>query len=239
MKKTVFILGASSDIGIMTTIKFLENDWKVIAHYNQNQKKLLELKKKYKNNLKFLKMNLNDVKIITKNLVKNKKKLDKIDSYVSLVGLLKKSNYQKLNYKSFINHINVNFYSNLIFINLLIKNMIKKKWGRILLSSSIGTKFGGGKYSYYYSLTKHMNEFIPSIFKQEYAKYILYNVLQIGVTDTKIHSNLPKKNLNLRKKLIPTKRIAKTIEVAEKIFFIASDKNTLIHSQIINISGGE
>ena len=83
-----------------------------------------------------------------------------------------------------------------------------------------------------------MNEFVPSIFKK-YANYIIYNVLQIGVTDTKIHSNLPKKNLNLRKKLIPIKKIAKTNEVAEKIYFIASEKNTLIHSQIINISGGE
>ena len=111
--------------------------------------------------------------------------------------------------------------------------------GRILLSSSIGTKFGGGKDSFYYSLSKHMNEFVPSIFKKTYANYIIYNVLQIGVTDTKIHSNLPKKNLNLRKKLIPIKKIAKTSEVAEKIYFIASEKNTLIHSQIINISGGE
>ena len=45
--------------------------------------------------------------------------------------------------------------------------------------------------------------------------------------------------MNKRKKLIPIKRIAKTEEVANKIYFFASEKNTLIHSQIINISGGE
>ena len=239
MKKKILILGASSDIGIITTVKFLENNWKVVAHYNKNQKILSKLKKKYKSNLEILKINLNNSNNLIKILIKKKELFNKIDSFVSLVGLLKKSNYQKPNYKSFINHVNVNFYSNQIFINFIIKNMIKNKWGRILLSSSIGTKFGGGEDTYYYSLTKHMNEFIPSIFKKKYAKYILYNVLKIGVTNTKIHNNIPKKNLNLRKKLIPTNRIAEPIEVAEKIFFLASEKNTLIHSQIINISGGE
>ena len=239
MKKKILILGASSDIGIATTMKFLKNDWHVVAHCNQNSSKLLKLKKKFTLNLEILKIDLNEISKLPKILNKNKKKLNKVVSFVSLVGLLKKSNYQKINYKLFLSHVNVNFFSNLIFINFLIKNMIKNKWGRILLSSSIGTKFGGGKDSYYYSLSKHMNEFVPSIFKKTYANYILYNVLQIGVTDTKIHTNLPKKNLNLRKKLIPIKRIAKTKEVAEKIFFMASDKNTLIHSQIINISGGE
>ena len=239
MKKKILILGASSDIGIATTIKFLKNDWHVIAHCNLNYSKLLKLKKKYANDLEILKIDLKEINKLPKILNKNKNKLQKVVSFVSLVGLLKASDYQSINYKLFLNHINVNFFSNLIFINFLMKNMIKNKWGRILLSSSIGTKFGGSKDSYYYSLSKHMNEFVPSIFKKTYANYILYNVLQIGVTDTKIHSNLPKKNLNLRKKLIPIKKIAKTNEVAEKIYFIASEKNTLIHSQIINISGGE
>ena len=84
--------------------------------------------------------------------------------------------------------------------------MIKKRWGRILLSSSIGTKFGGGNSTYYYSLSKFMNEFIPSEFRRKYAKYILYNVLQIGVTDTKIHKKISSKNLKSRIKLIPIQK---------------------------------
>ena len=119
------------------------------------------------------------------------------------------------------------------------KNMIKKRWGRILLSSSIGTKFGGGNSTYYYSLSKFMNEFIPSEFRRKYAKYILYNVLQIGVTDTKIHKKISSKNLKSRIKLIPIQKIASTKEVAKKILFLSSEKNTLIHNQVLNISGGE
>ena len=40
-------------------------------------------------------------------------------------------------------------------------------------------------------------------------------------------------------KLIPIERIATPKEVAIKIFFLSSEENTLIHGQVINISGGE
>ena len=117
--------------------------------------------------------------------------------------------------------------------------MINNNWGRILLSSSIGTSYGGGEKTFLYSLSKFSNEFIPKTFKKKYAKYILYNILKIGVTDTKIHRKVPGKNLKKRIELIPTKRMATTKEVSDKIFSLASDENTLIHGQIINISGGE
>ena len=47
------------------------------------------------------------------------------------------------------------------------------------------------------------------------------------------------KNLKKRIKLIPTRRMATIDEVSNKIFSLASEENTLIHGQIINISGGE
>ena len=84
-----------------------------------------------------------------------------------------------------------------------------------------------------------MNEFIPCDFRKKYANYILYNVLQIGVTDTKIHSKISSKNLKSRIKLIPTQKMATTSEVAKQILFLASERNTLIHNQVLNISGGE
>ena len=175
------------------------------------------------------------INFTTKKLIKFKK----IDSFISLTGYIKPVDFDRITYKSFLDHINVNYYSNLIFIRYIYKKMLRNKWGRILLSSSIGTSFGGSEKTFLYSLSKFNNEFIPKIFRSKYANYILYNVLKIGVTNTKIHLKIPSKNLKKRIKLIPTKRMATTEEVSNKIFYLASHENTLIHSQIINISGGE
>ena len=239
MTKQVFILGASSDIGIETVKIFLSNNWNVIAHFNDNAKNLKILQSKNKNRIKLLKINFKHIKKATKVMNNNKKIFKNIISFVSLIGYLKTSSSKKINFESIIEHIKINYFSNVIVLNELKNIMLKKKFGRVLLSSSIGTKFGGSDLTYAYSLSKFMNEFIPSEYKKKYAKTIIYNVLQIAVTKTKIHDKINKKNMNKRRELIPTKKIANPSEVANKIFFLSSEKNTLIHGQLINISGGE
>ena len=237
--KTVLILGCSSGIGAQTARIFLENNWKVIGHYNKNKKKIVELQKEYGTQIKLFKLDLSNSKKILTFAKKKLVPIKKIDSFISLTGYIKTADFDHINRKLFLDHINVNYYSNLIFIKYIYKKMIHNKWGRILLASSIGTSFGGSEKTFLYSLSKFSNEFIPKIFRKKYAKYILYNVLKIGVTDTKLHRKIPNKNLKKRINLIPIKRMATTQEVSEKIFSLASEENTLVHGQIINISGGE
>ena len=67
----------------------------------------------------------------------------------------------------------------------------------------------------------------------------LINSLIIGVTDTKIHKKISKKNLNERKKLIPINRFASTIEISKYIFYLLSEENTFITGENLSISGGE
>ena len=153
--KKVFILGASSDIGIATVKFFLETGWSVIAHYNRNKKNL----KKIKNNrLEYFKFDLKNIDKFKKFISKNKK-INNVDSFVSLTGYIDSKNVLKTDVKSFYDHININYLSNLIVIQKILPFMKLNKFGRILLSSSTGVKFGGGKLTGLYSLTKYMNEF--------------------------------------------------------------------------------
>ena len=117
--------------------------------------------------------------------------------------------------------------------------MIKAKYGRILHCSSIGVKFGGGINTYTYSLAKHCLEFIPQHYKINSKANVLYNVLRIGVTDTKIHKKISKKNLKSRVEKIPLGRIGKPDEIAQYIYFLSSNNNSFITNQVLSISGGE
>ena len=117
--------------------------------------------------------------------------------------------------------------------------MVKNKFGRILHCSSIGVKFGGGENTYSYSLSKHCLEFIPQYYKKVSKFNLLYNVLRIGVTETKIHKKISYKNLKKRVKMIPLKRPAKPKEIADYIHYLSSNHNSFISNQILSISGGE
>ena len=131
------------------------------------------------------------------------------------------------------------YFSNFIIVKYLIKEMIKNKFGRILFTSSIGTKFGGADNTFIYSTSKYLNEFFPRIYKTNVKDNVLINTLQIGLTNTKMTKIDRKKNMKKRINLIPLKRMASPFEVANYIHFLMSEKNTLISNQVINISGGE
>ncbi len=233
--KKVLILGASSDIGVATVKYFLKNNWFVLAHYNNNKKNLSKVKH---SKLKLFKFDLKDVSNFKKFLNKNNQ-FKNIDSFISLTGYIKAKNVMNIEIKSFYDHININYLSNLIVIQKIISYMKKKKFGRILLSSSTGVKFGGGKSTGIYSLTKYMNEFFFNNYNALYKNNVLVNALRIGVTNTKIHKKVKGKNLKKRVKLIPIGRMATTNEVARYIYFYSSEMNTLTTREIIDISGGE
>ena len=234
MKKInkVLILGASSDIGHESIKYYLKNNWKVFGHFN-------------KNNLKIKNKNLTQFKLDflspSKNIENKIKKLKKVkfDAIINLVGYIDNKTFLNFKIKDLEKSIRVNSIVPMYIIKELSSFMVKNKFGRILQTSSIGVKFGGGKNTFNYSISKKTNEFIPRDNKIWAANNVLMNTLVIGATNTKIHNKIEKKNINLRKKLIPMQRFATTLEIAKYIYFLASEENTYITGQILNISGGE
>ena len=72
--KKVLIIGASSDIGIETCKKFLENNWDLTAHFYENNKALEKLKKEYSSRLNIFKFDLKKIYNLEKFLNNNKLK---------------------------------------------------------------------------------------------------------------------------------------------------------------------
>ena len=232
MKKKVLILGGSSDIGLQLAKIFLDKDgYKVDLHYHSNSKAIKNLK--YKCNLIKVDLSVSNYKNILK------KFNDDYDIIVNLVGYTSRKSFEQFKIESLEKTLRINSFIPLLIIRMSIKKMIKKKWGRILNSSSVGVKFGGGNQTFEYSLSKHLNEFIPSYLKKIAEKNIFYNVLKIGLTDTKIHKKISNKNLIARTKLLPIKKMATPSDIANYIYYLSSNENQFITNEIINITGGE
>lgn len=232
MIKKVLILGGSSDIGIEITKKFLDKKiYNVHLHYNSNSKVI----KNFKNNCKLIKVDLSGSN--EKNILK--KFNNDYDIIINLVGYMSGKSFELFTIKSLEKTLRTNSLIPMLIIRKSLKKMIKKKWGRIVNSSSIGVKFGGGIQTFEYSLSKHLNEFIPNYCKKIADKNIFYNTVKIGLTNTKIHKKIPNKNLIKRTKLLPIKKMASSKDIANYIFYIASNENQFITNEVINITGGE
>ena len=230
MKKKILILGGSSDIskGLIKNIDLDKYD--LFLHYNknkpQNLSKQIGLIKK-----DFTLLNVKNSNRLLKNVYS-------YDIIINLIGYIDNKSYLESNYQSLIKSLNANFIAPLFIIKNSIKWMEKNKFGRIINCSSIGTKFGGGKNTFNYSISKHCSEFIPQELRKLSSKNVIFNNIKVGVINTKIHKKISSKKIKNRIKLIPAKRMGETNEIIKLILFLINE-NTYISSETINISGGE
>jgi NAD(P)-dependent dehydrogenase (short-subunit alcohol dehydrogenase family) len=230
MKKKLLILGGSSDIGVELAKKLSNfEEYEVIIHYNKNKKFF-----KKNSECKFLKSDLS--KLNFKNTLKQFR--NDYDIIINLVGYISNSSFQNFKPIDFQKTIYANTLIPLMIIRKSLQNMKKKRFGRIINTSSIGVKFGGGENTFLYSLSKFSNEFIPSYIKKLASNNILYNCVRIGVVDTKFHHKIKNKNLKERASFIPMKRVAKKEEIADLMVYLINN-NKFINNEIINITGGE
>ena len=228
--RKILILGGNSDIGIKVIEKLVNiKNFQLCVHFNKNFPR-----KKYAKKIKFIKKNLHNIneKNVTKNFDKN------YDIIINLVGYVSNQSFLNFNLKETFKTILINSFVPFLIIRNSLKNMTKKRYGRIINTSSVGVKFGGSSKTFSYSLSKHLNEFIPSEVKKLYSHNILYNTLRIGVTDTKFHKKIKNKSIKNRVKMIPIKKMASTNDIAEYIIYLVRDNN-YVTNEIISITGGE
>ena len=235
-QRTVLVTGANSDIGAELCRYFLDNGDNVIAMINSSSDNLEELSNRLS---EIVKLDFSN-SVNVENFIKNRDELlSSIDIFISLASVRKSVNYGSISSSDLISHFTINTIPTILLIQYLGNSMSKKGWGRIVVGSSIGVKFGGGMDTYCYSVTKYATELIPSISKQWYEHNVLVNVVRIGVTDTSKFREIGVDMIEKRVKLVPMKRSAKVEEIAKSIYYLGSAENTYITGQIVAVSGGE
>ena len=227
MVKNVLITGGNSGIGDAIKKKFEEKSYNVFIVGKKNLKK----KNYYKINLE----NLIEVKKFTKEIQKIK-----IDILINNAGVSTVDNAFNFNLKKMSKIHNINFYSAVIISKSVLKNMINKKWGRIVNITSIFAEYAREDRLSYISSKFLLNSLTKSLAADFSKKNILCNSVAPGVTNTRL-TNKMLNNSYLKKKLlkkIPMKRFAKTNEIAELVFHLGSNENKFITGQQIFIDGG-
>ena len=235
-QQTVLVTGANSDIGVEVCSQFLDKGYKVVAMVNRNSDNIEKLSNKF---IEIVKVDFSDTNNLEYFIENNRELLNTIDSFISLASIRESINYGSINSHDLISHFKVNTIPTTLLIQNLGRSMSKKGWGRIVVSSSIGVKFGGGEDTYCYSITKYATELIPSIAKKWSKNNVLVNVIRIGATNTEKFREIGKQKIEDRKKLIPMQRLAESKEISKAIYWLGSEENTYITGQIISISGGE
>ena len=237
-RNTVLITGANSGIGLAAVKLFLMKGFFVFAHYNNSSHNLKQLDH---DNILMIQGDLfypEKAEAIIDRCVDTKGKLGVLINNAGTFSISK--NIEDVRQEDFDYVMNVNLRAPFLLSQFAMKHMRRNKFGRIINISSIGVKYGGSPNSATYTISKAALETMTISFAKAGAPHnVLVNALRVGVTDTDFHKRNPKKKLNSRTDLVPLKRLAEPAEIANTIFFLASEESSFITGSVITVAGGE
>ena len=216
MKKVALITGASRGIGLASARKFASEGYDVICSYSKTP---IEEFKSIRANL------VSETDII--NLFSSIPKLDVLVNCAGIHG--QKSKLEDLSFNQIDEVFKNNTYSVFLCCREAVK-LMKESGGTIVNISSEAAKFGGVNMSAYAASKAAINTLTVAL-AREVAEYkIRVNAVSPGIIDTGIHDTA-------KASTIPLGRMGTTQEVADTIFYLASDSASYVSGAILSVAG--
>ena len=132
----------------------------------------------------------------------------------------------------------LNFVGPMQLSRALLPAMIERASGRIVNIASDAGRVGSLGETVYAGAKGGLIAFTKSL-AREVARYnINVNCVCPGPTDTPLMAAVPDKVKDALTKAIPFRRLGKPEEVADAVFFFASDRAAYITGQVLSVSGG-
>jgi NAD(P)-dependent dehydrogenase (short-subunit alcohol dehydrogenase family) len=254
--KVALITGSASGIGKAISVMLAKQGANVIISDN-NQAKLEETyKTEFADSQKtktakglYLTLDVTKEAEVKTTIEKIVDEFGKLDIVVNNAGVLSSIPIMELDEREWDRVISTNLKGTFLVTKWAMKEMARKKYGRIInIASNCGKT--GQKFLSHYTSSKHGVVGFTQSSALEAAPYnILINAVCPGPVETELHFSdleMQSKNTGISKetlleaelKTIPLHKLAKPEEVARLVLFLVSDENTYITGSAINISGG-
>lgn len=162
----------------------------------------------------------------------------RIDVVVNNAGITRDNLLMRMSDEDWEQVLQVNLTGTFYVCRAVIRQMLKQRSGRIVnIASVVGVAGNPGQVNYsaakagIIGLTK-------SLAKEVASRQILVNAVAPGYIDTDMTRVMNEQQKQSIVNLIPLGRIGRVDDVAELVYFLASDANQYITGQVFHIDGG-
>ena len=239
--KTVLITGASRGIGKEIALKFAREGYNVVLNYNANEKKAkLVASEIEKLGTKYLLVKA-DVSVESEVSAMVKlalKEFGAIDVLVNNAGVALSKLFQQTSSEEVARTFGVNTFGVINCSKAVVPNMVSEKAGKIINISSIWGKVGASMETIYSASKGAVIAFTLALAKELAPSNISVNCVCPGVIDTDMLLNLNNDEKADLKMQTPLSRLGTPEDVANAVYFLASDNASFITGQVITVDGG-
>ena len=233
--KNVLITGGSRGIGASCINKFTENGYRVFLNYNKSDKEAEKIAEK-------------TGAILVKADVSNSDEVEKMKKFISgfgkisvivnNAGIAEQKLFSDISEYDWDKMFNVNIKSMFLVTKVFLPDMIYEKKGKIINVSSIWGISGASCEVHYSASKAAVIGFTKALAKELGPSNINVNCVAPGVIDTEMNGYLDNETKAELCEETPLCRMGTAEEVAEVIYFLASEKSDFITGQVISPNGG-
>lgn len=242
MKKVAFITGGSRGIGKAISERFAKEGYTIIINYKENTVRAEELKKelesKYNTEVLTIKADLSDEKSIEEMVGTILNKYEKIDVLVNNAGIVIDKEFNDRKVEDWTETLKVNLIAPFLLTKLIGSKMYDNKSGTIINISSTN-----GINTYYptsadYDASKSGLISLTYDSAVQYAPYVRVNCIAPGWVNTEMNKELEEDFIKDETQKILVRRFGEPEEIANVVYFLASNESAFINSEVIKVDGG-
>jgi len=164
--------------------------------------------------------------------------LGPVEVVVANAGITKDGLLMRMSEDDFTSVVDTNLGGAFRVVKRASKGMLKARFGRVLLVSSVVGLYGGPGQVNYASSKAALVGFARSLTREVGARGITANVVAPGFIETDMTAVLPEEQQAQYKKSIPAGRYGTAAEVAKTLVWLASDDAAYISGAVVPVDGG-
>ena len=242
MTRTVIVTGGSRGIGREIAVGFAKKGYNVAISYAGNDSAAAETEKLCKDNgaaeVVLFKGDVADEKACEELVKTTVEKFGQIDVLVNNAGITRDGLLARMSAEDFDSVIATNLRGAFLMSKLVIKSMMKQRYGRIVnISSVVGVHGNAGQANYSASKAGIIG-MTKSIAKELASRNITVNAVAPGMIATDMTAVLTDAQKEKINSSIPAKRMGEPADVANAVLFLADENSSYITGQVLGVDGG-
>jgi len=235
--RVALVTGASRGIGAWCAIALGRAGFKVIVHYNSQAAKAEAVCQEIQGAVA-LQADISDLKSCDELMKTIKSEHGGVDVLVNNAGICIDQVLAFAKPEDFSKLLQVNLQPVFYLSKLASRQMLRKRWGRIINLSSVVGYSGNAGQSMYAATKAAITGFTKSIAIELAPAGILINTVAPGFIATDMTSELDDKAKDHILTSIPLKRMGRPDEIASVVKFLASEEASYITGSTIHVNGG-
>ena len=237
-ERTVLITGGSRGIGAASVRAFAGAGYRVAFSYHSHEAAARALEEELGGRARAFRADVADPAQVRRLFEECRSAFSPAEILICSAGIAQQKLFTDLTDQDWQRMLDVDLSGAFYCCRQALPDMIRARWGRILLVSSMWGQTGGSCEVHYSAAKAGLIGLGKALAKEEGPSGVTVNILAPGVVDTDMMAGFSPEDKQALAEETPVGRLGSPEEMARTLLFLAGEKSGYITGQVVGVNGG-